>query len=83
MKRRKRETLEFEKKITTRNAMIKRLKRRRAIVLSATIAIFLLLIAGLTMGGILIYKNATLTKIDLRDYTNLTYSGYNEEGTLH
>ena len=63
--------------------MIKRLKRRRAIVLSATILIFLLLIAGLTTGGIFIYKNVTLTKIDLRDYTNLTYSGYNEEGTLH
>lgn len=71
------------KTLNNRSAMIKRLKRRRAIVLSATILIFLLLIAGLTTGGIFIYKNVTLTKIDLRDYTNLTYSGYNEEGILH
>lgn len=68
---------------TTRSAMIKRLKRRRAKVLTCTILVFLLLVAGITFGSIYIYKNVTMTKIDLREYTTLTYTGYNSQGTLH
>ena len=71
------------KTMTTRSAMIRRLKRRRAKVLTCSILIFILLAAGITFAGITIYKNITLTKIDLREYTTLTYTGYNSRGTLH
>ena len=71
------------RKMNNRSAMLKRLRRKRIIKLIITLTVFLAVVAGLTIGGIFIYKNATLEKIDLRDYTTLSYSGYDGKGNLY
>lgn len=71
------------RRVNNRSAMLRRLKRKRRIALTSILVFFLVLAAVLITAGIFIYKNVTLTKVDLREYTTLSYSGYDGNGTLY
>ncbi len=66
----------------SRKARMRRQRRKRVLVLTGMTLGMIGIVAGIIAGGICLYKNLILHKINLKDCTSLSYTGYDTDANL-